>query len=498
MTENTQKIIVGIDLGTTNSLVTIPKSGDRPEIIANERGERLTPSVVTIQPDQIIIGELARSQAVLNHDITVSCVKRSMGTDRCWTINDKEWSSVEISAEILKHLKTVAENYLGHEITDAVITVPAHFNDLQREATLQAGVMAGLNVHKLFNEPTAAALAYGIQQNKDDHLMVFDFGGGTLDITLLEVKDGAFLVRGVGGDTELGGIDFDRVIVDHIRDDFEKMHSVNLSKDPVAYQQLQNHAERSKIDLSGVNETKIMIPYVTVTQNGPLHINMPLTRETLEKLSQPIIEKIESILNDILNDSGMPKDWIKCVVMAGGTSRIPFIKQRLSDLLPKSAEFRHDLNPEEIVALGAGVLAGTLGGQYPEISFKDMVSHDLGIEDHEGKFVVLIPRGMVYPIEKSLLCTTIKDNQGEVIVHVLQQSKPDNQLISLGDFKISGLSQYTAGEPNILVTFSIDANGILRVRAEDQKSGINDEIQLILPDFKSGKKSVCAEHEDPS
>ena len=496
MADNTPKIIIGIDLGTTNSLVTIPKKGDRPEIIANERGERITPSVVTIQPDQIVIGELARSQAVLNHEITVSYVKRSMGTDKCWTINEKEWSPVEISAEILKHLKHVAENYLGHEVTDAVITVPAHFNDLQREATLQAGVLAGLNVNKLFNEPTAAALAYGIQQNKDDHLLVFDFGGGTLDITLLEVKNGAFLVRGVGGDTELGGVDFDKVIVNHVREDFEKLHSVDLSKDPVAYQQLQNHAERSKIDLSGVNETKIMIPYVTVTPEGPLHINMTLNRETFENLSKPIIEKIESILKDTLDNSGLPQDWVKCIVMAGGTSRIPFIKEKLSELLPKTAEFKHDLNPEEIVSLGAGVLAGTFGGQYPEISFKDMVSHDLGIEDHEGKFVVLIPRGMVYPSEKSLLCTTIKDNQGDVIIHVIQQSKPDNQQISLGNFKISGLSKYKAGEPNIMVTFSIDANGILRVRAEDQKSGINDEIQLILPDFKTGKKSVCAEPED--
>lgn len=497
MAQQPSPIIVGIDLGTTNSLVAIPKTGDKPEIIANERGERITPSVVTIQPDQIIIGELARSQAVLNHDITVACVKRSMGTDKCWNIQGREWSPVEISSEILKHLKQMAEHYLGHDITDAVITVPAHFNDYQREATLQAGVSAGLNVHKLFNEPTAAALAYGIQQKKDDHLMVFDFGGGTLDITLLEVTDGAFIVRGVGGDSELGGIDFDRVIVDHVRDHFEQMHSVDLSKDPVAYQQLQNQAERSKIDLSGATETKVMIPYVTVTKKGPLHVNMSLTRVTFEQLSISIIEKIEAILKDILDNAKLDPDWINCVVMAGGTSRIPFIQKRLETLLPEKVQFRHDLNPEEIVALGAGVLAGTFGGQYPEISFKDMVSHDLGIEDHKGKFVVLIPRGTIYPCEKSLLCTTVQNDQQSVIVHVLQQSKPDNQMISLGDFKFSGLALTAAGEPDIMVTFSIDANGILRARAEDQNSGINDEIQLILPDFKSGTKSVCAESEDP-
>lgn len=497
MAQQSTPIIVGIDLGTTNSLVAIPRTGEKPEIIANERGERITPSVVTIQPDQVIIGELARSQAVLNHDITVACVKRSIGTERCWTIQGREWSPIDISAEILKHLKQVAETYLGHEIADAVITVPAHFNDYQREATLQAGIQAGLNVHKLFNEPTAAALAYGIQQNKDDHLMVFDFGGGTLDITLLEVKDGAFIVRGVGGDSELGGVDFDHVIVNHVRDHFEQLNAVDLSKDPVAYQQLQNHAERCKIDLSGVNETKVMIPYVTVSKKGPLHVNMGLTRNTFENLSRPIIEKIETILKDILDTSKLAPDWINCVVMAGGTSRIPFIKKQLETLLPETVQFRHDLNPEEIVALGAGVLAGTFGGQYTEIEFKDMVSHDLGIEDHEGKFVVLIPRGTVYPCEKSLLCTTVQDDQQSVIVHVLQQSKPDNQMISLGDFKFSGLALTAAGEPNILVTFTIDANGILRVCAEDQNSGINDEIQLILPDFKSGTKSVCAEPEEP-
>jgi len=483
---NEQPKIVGIDLGTTNSLISIPIKNDKPTLILNERGERITPSVVTIQPDQILVGELARSQAVLNHDITISCVKRFMGTNHSWHIQGKEWSPETISSEILKHLKHIAELYLGYEIVDAVITVPAYFNDFQREATLKAGELAGLSVKKLFNEPTAAALAYANQHRVDNRLLVFDFGGGTLDITLLEVKDGAFIVRGVGGNTELGGIDFDRIIIDYIKDAFQKQYGQDLTKDPVAYQQLLIHAERAKIDLTGAHETKIMIPYVTVTKKGPLHLNMPIARRHFETLAKPISQTIKTLLLDTLESANLGHDWVQNVVLAGGSSRIPFVKQIIAEVLPKTVTFRHDLNPDEIVAIGAGVLAGIFGNEYPEMIFKDMVSHDLGLEDHEGQFITIIPKGAVYPNEQEKLFTTTHDNQKQVIVHVLQRTRPEDQLISLGHFIVQDLPDAPAGQPDICVTFSIDANGILNVRAVDRQSGVNEEIRLTLPDFKSG------------
>ncbi|MBF0523633.1 MAG: Hsp70 family protein [Deltaproteobacteria bacterium] len=486
MTDILKPTIVGIDLGTTNSLVSVPVRDDRPIIVANERGERVTPSVVTIQQNEILVGELAKSQAVLNHENTISLVKRVMGGDQIWNCQGRELTPESVSSEILKYLKGVAESYLGYEVTGAVITVPAYFNDLQREATMRAGELAGLKVYKLFNEPTAAALAYGLQRNNDDHLLVFDFGGGTLDITFLEVKDGAFLVQGVGGDTRLGGVDFDRLIVENARDYFKKIHGPDLFADPLAYQQLLSHAEKAKVDLSAVKETRIMIPYVTVTKKGPLHLNMPLSRETLESLAAPILDNIHRILQESLESANLDPNWVGSVVLVGGSSRIPCVRRLLAETFPIGVTFRYDLNPEEIVAIGAGVLAGVMAGIYHEIDFRDVVSHDLGIEDDSGEFVKLINRGASYPLENDRLFTTTRDNQTEVTVHVLQRAELEDELISLGHFTVGGLPPAKAGEPDIKVTFSIDQHGLLQVRAEEVNSGVNQEIQLTIHPTKAG------------
>lgn len=470
--------VVGIDLGTTTSLIVMPVSDKPPTIIPNERGERITPSVVSFLPEHILVGELAKSQAVLNHDRTVAHVKRAMGTDLVWSFRNRQWSPEDISAEILKYLKRAAEEYLGRPVSEVVITVPAYFNDRQRQATMKAGELAGFHVLKLFNEPTAAALAYGLQQGEDDNLLVFDFGGGTLDITLLEIKDQAFLVRGVGGASDLGGVDIDRLIVEHLSESFCTIHDLSLAEDPVALQQLVIHAERAKRDLSAVGETRVMIPYVAITDKGPVHLNLPLTRATLETLIAPLLERIRTLLRDTLEHAGVSENWINTVVMVGGASRMPCVRTLLANLLPEKIHFRQDLNPEEIVAKGAGVLAGILGGQYRDITFRDVTPYDLGVEDDQGAFVTVIPRGTAYPLEVFRLFTTIRDDQEEVTIHVQQRAEALGQVISLGSFALENLPRARAGEPDIRVTFAIDPHGILRVRAEETLSGVRGEIEV--------------------
>ncbi|MBF0226401.1 MAG: Hsp70 family protein [Desulfobacterales bacterium] len=489
MTETSKKLIAGIDLGTTNSLISLPDSKGTPFIVPNERGERITPSVVTVLNDKILVGQLARSQAVLNHEITVISVKRYMGKNHAWSFQNKEWTPETISSEILKYLKEVASAYAGETVSDAVITVPAYFNDQQREATLKAGELAGFKVHKLFNEPTAAALAYGLQHSEDDNLLVFDFGGGTLDITLMEVKDGAFLVKGVGGHAHLGGNDFDEVLVNLAKDEFKKIHDVDLLNDPVAMQQLLIHAERSKIDLSSVSETRIMIPYITVNKKGPLHLNMPLTRSTFDTISAPLLKKIRSIIEGTLSSAGLEPKWVKSIVLVGGTSRIKCVRNLLAEIFPEDVKFKKDLNPEEIVAMGAGLLAGAIGEYYDEVIFSDVVPHDLGVEDNEGRFVTVIPKGTPYPVEKSRMFTTTMDEQSNVTVHILQGGDKEGDYSPLGHFIVENLPKLPSGEPDIFVTFRIDSNGILRVRAEERISGINHEIQVKSSLVKVGHYS---------
>ncbi|MEW6218156.1 MAG: Hsp70 family protein [Thermodesulfobacteriota bacterium] len=477
MTEQEATPIIGIDLGTTNSLVAVP-SRQGPVIVANERGERMTPSVVAVHPGQVLVGELARSQAVLNHAVTVTLAKRAMGSRQIWRLQDEDWTPERVSAAILTSLRRTAEDYLGVPVREAVITVPAYFNDRQRQATLQAGEAAGLTVVKLMNEPTAAALMYGLEHGADDRLLVFDLGGGTLDITLIEIREHAFVVRQVGGATDLGGSDFDALLVEELREVFRQEHGLDLAADPVARQQLVLQAERAKRDLSSALEARVMIPYVTITPAGPLHLDLPLTRARAELLFTPLLDRIRAILAETLAAAGVAAGWVNTVIMVGGASRMPCVRRLLTELLPPAVTVRQDLNPEEIVALGAGLLAGVLAGTYPEIPFRDVTAHDLGIEDDAGELVTLIPRGTAYPVERLRVFTTTRDHETAVTIHVLERGEPGAEPVTLAWFGLESLPPAQAGTLDIGVTFAIDGHGILRVRAVEETSGVRAEIQV--------------------
>jgi molecular chaperone DnaK len=479
-------MIIGIDLGTTHSLVSYIKDGS-PRLIPNERGSRLTPSVVCFREDgEMIVGELAKNQVVLNAERTVANVKLSMGRNETFDIGGKTFGPVEISAGILKHLKSYAGHYLGREVRDAVITVPAYFDDRQREDTLRAAEMAGLNVLKLLNEPTAAALAYAFSQKLPSRLLVIDFGGGTLDITLMEYAEDVFRVRGVGGSTAIGGTDLDEAVLARIQRDFQSAHGIDLRKDSIAYQQLIIHAEKAKIDLSSTSETRIMIPYITVTNKGPVHLNMSLTREDLESLISPTLDLIERCVQDTFAQAGLEPGWVETVILVGGSTRIPAVEALVRRMLgvEKSGEneitpgiIKRNVNPDEAVARGAGILAGIFEGSVRNIEFHDIVPHDLGVEDDQGKFVTVMTRGTPYPADAFLLFTNTGDDPEEVRIHVLQRIGGEN-LVSLGWFKLVMDRPRKKGESNIDVCFSIDANGLLHVSATDLDTGKAGEITI--------------------
>jgi len=475
-------MVIGIDLGTTNSLVSYIKNGS-PRIIPNPRGSRMTPSVVFFKENgEVIVGELAKNQAVLNAEHTVSNVKLSMGKDREYNIHGRKYSPADISALILTHLKDYAQKYLGRPVKDAVITVPAYFDDRQREDTLKAAEKAGLNVLKLLNEPTAAALTFGMGGNGDCRFLVVDFGGGTLDITLMEYKDRVFRVRGVGGSTSIGGTDLDNAVVEHILTDFQQTCNTDLRADPIAFQQLIIHGEKAKIDLSSTEETRIMIPYVTVTEKGPLHLNIPLNRTQFETLIDPLVEKIRHHIRQTFAHSGLGYDWPEAVILVGGSTRIPIMETLVKEILtpvisPEKDIFKRNINPDEAVARGAGILSGILEGSLTNIEFHDITPHDLGVEDDQGDFVTLIPGCTPYPAEQSRLFTTTEDFQTEVCIHVLQKTGEDKEnRISLGWFHLRMDEPRKAGESSIEVIFSIDTNGILNVSAIDIDSGQMGEI----------------------
>ena len=509
-TEDT--VVIGIDLGTTNSLVAFIKDGD-PRIIPNERGDRMTPSVVFFKEDgQIIVGEMAKSQAVLNSDRTISEVKLSMGRDTTYTIGSATYSATDISGLILKKLKENAERYLDHPVRDAVITVPAYFDDRQREDTLKAASLAGLNVFRLLNEPTAAALTYGLGQTAGAHLLVIDLGGGTLDITLMAYQNNIFRVLGVGGSTAIGGTDFDHKIVDHIQSEFLATHGFDLRQDKIALQQLVIQAEKAKIDLSSSPETHVMIPYITVTDKGPVHLNQSLTRPVFEQLIAGILEQISQHIRNTFDQAGLTPDWVDTVILVGGSTRVQAIETLIKTILdnpepPTEAEndisgdlsgrsvIRRAINPDEAVARGAGILAGILSGSMTGIEFHDITPHDLGIEDDQGQFINILPRGTAYPAEASRLFTTTEDFQEAVYIHVLQQvgMATEQRPVSLGWFGLKTDKTRRKSESNIDVSFAIDANGLLRVSALDIDNGDHKEITITNTDI-TGMASGSPDH----
>ena len=485
--------VLGIDLGTTNSLACTLEDG-LPVIIVNERGSRTTPSVISFRNDrEVLVGELAKSQAVLNRANTVAHIKRHMGTTHRVTLMGREYTPTELSALILRKLKQYSEEYLGAPIEDVVITVPAYFNDNQRLATMQAGELAGFRVLKLLNEPTAAALAYSLHHQEDSRILVVDLGGGTLDISLLEHQDRVHRVKAFGGSTYLGGLEFDQRILDHLCAEFQAAHGIDLKADPVAYQQLVICAEKAKVDLSTIEQAQVMVPYITISPQGPLHLNTVLSRETFERLVGDLVETIRRLIRETFEGVGLPLDWPDQVILVGGATRMPLITRLIQDLIGLAP--KRDLNPDEVVAKGAAIQAGILADQIADVEFYDVTSHTLGIEDDGGAFVPIIPNNAPYPTEQSRVFTTVRDEQEHVEIHVLQQSPlhPELPLVSLGRFSLDQLPPRPKGAPSIEVTFAIDRNGILQVTAHDPDHGMVNAMTIAEPAFASSRDDLPPE-----
>ena len=472
-------MIVGIDFGTVNSSVSYIDDDLKPQIIVNERGVRLTPSVVYFKnSEEVIVGEIAKSQRLVKPEQTILLVKRKIGEDYKYNIFECEYFPPEIASFIFRKLKQYTSDYLNKEINRAVITVPAYFDDNQRQGVLLAAKLAGMEVVKLLNEPTAAALAYNLDPTIDQNVLVLDFGGGTFDLTLLNSHNGIYKVLSTKGNTNLGGIDFDKVIVNWILDTIKKKDGIDLSNDTVALQQIWNAAEKAKIDLSSVEETNIVIPYIAINENGPYHINITLTRGRFENLSIDLLLKAKKLILEVLKDANLTPDQIDKVILAGGTSRIPAFKKIIKNIFEKS-EILGTINPDEVVALGAAVQAGIIEGKLQNIELKDIVSHTLGILNDDGQFVPIIEKGTSYPTSSTKMFTNTRDNQNSVIIKVLQEH--NDNLIELGNLEYVSEFYWKKEEANISVTFYIDINGVLKVIAEDLDHGNKKELNLKNP-----------------
>ena len=471
--------IIGIDLGTTNSCVAVMEGG-KPVVIANAEGARTTPSVVAFTKNgERLIGEPAKRQAVTNADNTISSIKRHMGTDYRVTIDDKKYSPQEISAMILQKLKADAENYLGEKVTEAVITVPAYFNDAQRQATKDAGKIAGLDVKRIINEPTAAALAYGLDNEKEQKIMVYDLGGGTFDVSIIEIGDGVIEVLSTAGDNRLGGDDFDQKITDYMLAEFKKNEGVDLSNDKMALQRLKEAAEKAKKELSSATTTNINLPFITATAEGPKHFDMNLTRAKFDELTHDLVERTATPVNTALRDAGLTASEISKVLLVGGSTRIPAVQDKVKALT--GHEPSKSLNPDECVALGASVQGGKLAGDAGagDILLLDVTPLSLSIETMGGVATRLIERNTTIPTKKSQIFSTAADNQTAVDIHVVQgerQFAKDNK--SLGQFRLDGIPPARRGVPQIEVTFDIDANGIVNVSAKDLGTGKEQHITI--------------------
>ncbi len=461
---------VGIDLGTTNSVIATLEGGE-PTIIPNAEGSRTTPSVVAFKEGQVLVGEVAKRQAITNPDRTIRSVKREMGTDWSISIEGKNYTAQEISARILMKLKRDAEAFLGDNITDAVITVPAYFGDAQRTATKEAGQIAGLNVLRIINEPTAASLAYGLDKESTDHtILVFDLGGGTFDVSLLEIGEGVFEVKATSGDTHLGGDDWDQAIVDWLITGFKNDHGVDLGKDRMASQRLKEAAEKAKIELSQVSETEVNLPFITATAEGPLHLQRKLTRSEFQKLTEDLLERCKGPFQQAIKDSGIPVADIDHVVLVGGSTRMPAVQELVKGLTGKDPH--KGVNPDEVVAAGAAIQAGVLKGDVKDILLLDVTPLTLGIETKGAVLTKMIERNTTIPTRRTETFTTAADNQPEVEIHVLQGERTmaaDNK--GLGRFQLTGIPPAPMGVPQIQVTFDIDANGIVNVHAKDMATG---------------------------
>ncbi len=470
--------IIGIDLGTTNSCVSVLEGGEAV-VIPNAEGNRTTPSVVAFtKTGERLVGETAKRQAITNPDRTIISIKREMGTDHKVKIDDKVYSPQEISAMILQKLKSDAESYLGETVTEAVITVPAYFTDAQRQATKDAGKIAGLEVKRIINEPTAASLSYGLDKTDKQHkIMVFDLGGGTFDVSVLDIGDGVFEVLATNGNNHLGGDDFDKVVMDHLADTFKSEHGIDLRQDKMALQRLKEAAEKAKKELSSTQTTNINLPFITATADGPLHLNIDLTRAKFEQLTKSLVEQSMEPTRKALKDAGLdPKD-IEQVILVGGSTRIPAVQEAVKKFIGK--EPHKGINPDECVALGAAIQGGVLSGDVKVVLLLDVTPLSLGIETLGGVFTKLIERNTTIPTKKSQVFSTAADNQTAVDIHVLQgERQMANDNTTLGRFQLDGIPPARRGVPQVEVTFDIDANGIVNVSAKDLGTGKTQHITI--------------------